>query len=137
MQAIFKNAQNRHELCFSDDPERYADILVSYKQRGRVVLRKTAREMEVAEGCGEGRGHWIVSWLLTPCETQRFTGKQPVFVQAMKIREDGSIEPGEIRELDVIESLDPLIPRAPRDGGDRDHEEVTNCHEAHVWRMPF
>lgn len=107
MNVLYKNATNRHQLCFSENPERFADILISYKQRGRVLMRRTKKDLSFEERSGCGcKKHWIASWELRPEETLRFSEKLPVFLQAIKVREDGGQEPGEIVELDVIESLD-------------------------------
>lgn len=102
MNVLYKNATNRHELCFREPPACFRDILISYKQNGRIVMRRTKKELRFEERCG----HWVASWELSPAETLRFAEKQPVFMQALKLRRDGGQEPGEIVELDVIEALE-------------------------------
>ena len=120
MNVLYKNATNRHEICFREPPECFRDILISYKQGGRIVMRRTKKDLCFEERCG----HWVASWELRPEETLRFTDRKPVFMQALKLRHDGGQEPGEIVELDVIESLD----HSTRGG---------NGYEMHTWPRPL
>ena len=88
-------------------------------------MRKTKDELCFEERRDRGgRRHWAASWELSPEDTLRFTEKQPLFVQALKLRLDGGQEPGEIVELDVVEALD----HSMRGG---------NGFESHAWRSPL
>ena len=115
MNAIYKNAVNRQELCFADDPAACVEILVSYKQRGQILLQKRKADLRIEEDrTRAGREHWTASWEITPEETMRFSDRYPLFLQALRITADGVQEPGRILEIDVIDALDHTLLREGR-----------------------
>lgn len=125
MNILYKNATNRHELCLGEAPAAFADILISYRQGGRIVMRRTKRELCFEEqGADGGQPRWIASWEIRPEETMRFGERLPVFMQALKLRHDGGQEPGEIVELDVVEALDHST-------------RGVKQFEPNAWRSPF
>lgn len=96
---MFRYTTPRHTFTFPQDPQRYQQIRVTYKQLDRIILTKEKDEMSFCENN-------TAYFRLTQEETARFQPGIDVRFQAHVQVEDGNVYASEEMLLRVKDVLD-------------------------------
>lgn len=104
MRSIYRNATNRILFKLREDPAKFKEIAVLFRQNGHLVLQKEKSEVSIEEKADHAGRYWDVGVLITPQESMRFHPQNIVFSQMLVLRDSGVQDPGEILELDVLDT---------------------------------
>ena len=107
MNQIIICSTNVLEFNLPGDPGEYKDLLISFRQGGRLLMQKHKADLSFEERTDcVGRTNQVARLTLTPQETLAFSDRQLLFVQVRRLRSDGVQDSGEIHEVDVLDVLD-------------------------------
>lgn len=106
METLYRNATNRVLFRLREDPARFLEAAVIFRQGGRVVLSKRKGELSVEEEPDTNGGRcWIVGVDITPEESRRLAAGRLCLAQIVALTDGDVQEPGEIVEFDVCDTL--------------------------------
>lgn len=88
------------DILFDRDANALMDFTLSFRQRGRTIIRKTKGDAEITE---DGQRAFIT---LSGKETALFEAHDPVYAQVCAILADGEELHSETAEINVVDVLD-------------------------------
>lgn len=79
------------EFVFHEDPQvNFNRIVVSYAQRGKIIVEKEKSDLTFEEAKEYGETVYVASFKMTQEETGRFAADVPVMIQVRVLTEDGN-----------------------------------------------
>lgn len=88
------------DILFDRDANALRDFTLSFRQRGRTIIRKRKSDAEIAE---DGQRAYVE---LSKKETALFEAYDPVYAQVCTILADGEELHSETAEINVVDVLD-------------------------------
>jgi hypothetical protein len=104
MKTIYRNATNKILFKLREDPAKFAEIAVLFRQNGHLVLQKEKSDVSIEEKADHAGKYWDVGVLITPEESMRFHPQNIVFSQMLVLRDGDIQDTGKILELDVLDT---------------------------------
>lgn len=99
----------KHTFIFDSDPTEYHRILISYAQKGSIVLEKDEDDLEIDQATNKcsGEPEWHVWCRLTQEETKLFDAdpSEPVKVQIRVLTDSGDALASEKKTISVQDVL--------------------------------
>jgi hypothetical protein len=104
MKTIYRNATNKILFKLHEDPAKFEEIAVLFRQNGHLVLQKEKSEVSIEEKADHAGKYWDVGVRITPEESMRFHPQNIVFSQMLVLRDGDIQDTGKILELDVLDT---------------------------------